>query len=362
MGAAIVLQPDKGETWFADGVSPPVLLAELVLPDAMPPRAQPSTIPRDLAIALGAWEKISGYENPSRPDRLTIRDFAPVPLADGTVVIPGLGVRLRETVQARTKVIEIVDIQEYGPIWSLRSNPAYQVGALLGGTIFSIDQNLRTALSKSGQKKLNQGFSFPIARATPYKNHKGEDRVQIQSSRLSVTPMVRPRGRWLVAQPDAVEGAPTPKEELDQLIAEFRQALDKSPCAMSGREILDLERKIEILETASDTPLPFVNLRQERDAACAIATHGAYDLADLVRLAVLREASCEDLKAGPSDRIRQRAQALQREVAPPRFLTWSRIGLFGLRDPSRRNLTSAEGIARKTCVLDYLETDLFGAD
>ncbi len=359
---AVFLHPDRDGSWFVTDGTDPVLLAELILPDAMPPQAHPSELPRDLGFARQAWEKFQGYQKPSQPDRLVIRDFMPVPLADGSYVVPGLGVRLRETTEARTKLLEIVDVQEYGAFWNKRGNPAYEVGGLIGGTIFQLDQSLRSALSKSGEKKLRNGFSFQTATAMPYRNHKNEPRMQIQSRSLRVDPMVRPRGRWLVAEPEVKDDAPTPAEEYDQLIADFRAAVATAPCGMDGRSLLDLERQIDLLETASDEPLPFVNVRQERDTACAIATHGAYALADLRRLAILRQGDCSDVKDGVSDRIEQRAKELEREVAPPKFPVWARIGVFGLRDPSRKNLTPEEGRTRKACVLEYLEDDLFAGN
>ncbi|MBY8977914.1 hypothetical protein KHP62_19030 [Rhodobacteraceae bacterium NNCM2] len=361
-GAAAVKAAElPGDSPNADSLDG-VLLAQAVLPDAMPPRAEPGKIDRNLGIALTAWERIKGYEKSSQPDRVVIRDFAPVPLADGSVVIPGLGVRVRETVQARRQVLEVLDVQEYGPVWGVRGNPSFEIGGYLGGTVFSIDQNLRTALSRSGEKKLRNGFSIPIQAATPYLNHKQEERMQLVSGRLRIEPMVRPRGRWLAAEPEADDSAPSPMEEYEQLVASFQADIDKAPCDMDGRALLKLERETEILETANENPLPFVNFRQERDTACAIATHGPYAIADLERLTVLRRAMCEDLAGGLSDEMKQHAQEMQRQVAPPNYFQFARIGLFDLTDPSRRGLDQAAGRARMDCVLDYLENDLFAAD
>ncbi|MBV7411109.1 hypothetical protein [Maritimibacter sp. DP1N21-5] len=337
--------------------------AQTELPPAMPPRAAPADIDRNLGFGLAAWEKLSGYSTPSRPDAHVLRDFQSIPLTDGSVVIPGLGVRLRPAKEAGRDVLEIVDMREFSAIWVARDDPPFGfggIGGLIGGTIFSLDQTLRTELSKSADKKLTQGFSFQISTAVPYE-HNGEPRVQIQPGRLRVDPLVRPMGRWLVAEPDANDG-PDPRAEYDALIADFQTSLSSNPCSVTGLSIMNLERQIDLLDRAAEAPLPDLNLRNLQETACAIATHGTYDIADLERLAVLRQAECADLAEGLSQEMRQAAEDMQGQVAPPTgYLRWAEIGLYGIRDPSRGRRTPEEGVARKTCILQYLEDDLFAA-
>ncbi|SMX35639.1 hypothetical protein [Maliponia aquimaris] len=360
MGAALFWGALAPVSLAEEGRVPPLLLAELVLPDAMSGPQPRGEIARNLRLGLDAWEKLKDYDRPSQPDRLVVRDFAPVPLADGSVVFPGLGVRLRDTTFAGQQVMEILDVQEYGAFWKARENPAIQVGGLLGGQIASLEQTLRVELSRSGDKKTRQGFGITITTATPYK-HKGADRVQTLPGRLLVEPMVQPRGRWLVAEPEAPPGQPSPAEAHAALAAEFRDRLASAPCAMDGRALMTYERRMDLIETASDSPLPFVNFRQEQKAACAIATHGAYDMAHMRRLAVLRNATCADLEAGLSEQIETLAADLRREVGPPRYIDYASIGIFDLTTPSRVPDPVAQA-DRRACVVRYLEDSLFSPD
>ncbi|WP_425052834.1 hypothetical protein [Psychromarinibacter sp. S121] len=340
---------------------PAPLGAETALPDSMPPPLAASEIPRNLSIALDDWRKKPGFGQPSSPDRHVLGDFAPILLNDGTAVIPGLGVRLRPGKLAGRDVLEIVDIREFGAVWSARDDPPFGfggVGGHFGGTLFSLDQALRRTLSGDTAKRLREGFSFPTSTAVPY-THEGEPRVQIQPRNLRVDPLVRPMGRWLVAEP-AAETAPDPAAEYDAIVADFRAMLEAKPCSVTGADMMRMERQVELLEKLAGHGLPNVNFRNEQKAACAIAQNGAYGLADLERLAVLRQAECTDLTGGLSESLRDAARDLQRQVAPPSgYLRFAEIGLFGINDPSRRNLSPAEGNARRDCILDWLEEGLF---
>ncbi len=340
-------------------------VAQVDLPASMPPLAVPAEIGRNLGFAIKAWETIDGIGQASQPGKVVIQDFVPLPLTDGSVVIPGLGVRLRPVKEANRDVLEIVDIQEFGAFWASRGKPPFgigDIGGLINGDVFALTTNMRTQLSQSGVKKVRNGFSFPLASAVPYRNHKNEPRVQLHQARLRVEPLARPLGRWLVAEPESDSNVPGPREEYDVLVAEFRAMLAEAPCDVDGATMMRIRRNMELMVISAGEDLPNVNIRYEQAVACAISKHGPYALVDLERLAVLRAGGCGDVSGGLSEEMRALARDLQLQVAPPEgFLSFAKIGLFGVQDPSRMNLTSEEGRARKACVLQYLEDELFSA-
>lgn len=323
-----------------------------------------SQLDRNMKIARTAWERIKGFSELSAPGKAVIRDFMPEPLSDGTIVVRGLGLLVREVngppQGPRAPMLEIIAVQEFGPAWKAQQRGGkFAIGGYLGGNAFSLDQSLRTALSRSGAKKLRQGFSFPVNVAIPFQNHKNEPRIQNWPMRLRVDPMVRSYGKWIYDTSTPEESDPDQKNQLDALIASFRAKLSTDPCALSNREALDLEREIELLQLASGVERTPIHVFRERDTACAIAKHGAYDLRDLERLAVLRRGTCHDLAGGVSPSLRAHAQDLQRSVAPPNFVSYAKIGIYDLKDPTRRKLSPEEGRKRRACILTYLEDQLF---
>lgn len=325
----------------------------------LPPVAPLSDYDRNMKIARGAWEQIRGFNAPDRPDQRDIRDFSAVLLTDGSWVIPGLGVRLLSVKKpfgtGSRAFLEIIDMQEFSPIWAAR-NENIKIGGLIPVELFSIDSNLRTALSRSGRKKLNEGFSFPFNIAVPHTNRKNEPAYRIQSLRLRVPRQTRPHGRWLVAEP---EQAPTDlNAELDLIVANARGAIKADPCGISNLAMLNIERELDLIRWEADAGVP--NLRMERDTACAIARNGSYGLPELERLAVLRSGMCEDLEGGVlSPKITTLAESFLTRVPKGNYLTFARIGVFDFEKPERQKLTAAQGAERAVCITQYLEDALF---
>ncbi|MGB3245761.1 MAG: hypothetical protein WBB25_14600, partial [Sulfitobacter sp.] len=338
----------------------PVQQAQTAAATGMPAQAPLADYSRNMKIARGAWEKISGYNAPSKPDQHGISDFSAVMLTDGSWVIPGLGVRLREVTETSGKrslqLLKIIDIQEFGPVWAAR-NENIKIDGFFGGKLFSIDQNLRTALGRSGAKKLREGFSVPVSVAIPYTNPKNEAMFQMLNLRLRVPPETRARGRWLVAEPQT---APTDLQaEIDAIVAGAQTQIAADPCGLSNRALMAIEQDIDLLRWKADA-MNIPNLRMERDTACKIAQEGTHDAVDLQRLAVLRTATCADLDGGTlSPALLANADDLSRRVPKSQYLNFARIGLFDLESPDRLNLSAAEGAGRTACITRYLEDALF---
>ena len=334
-----------------------------IAPGVLPPALPEAELERNMRFGRDAWRKLTGFSEPSQPDRLVVRDFMPVPLIDGTALISGFGLRVRPVSGPpqgpKTPLLEIVDIQEFGPAWALQGGANIKVGGYIFGDLFSLDQTLRTAMSKSAAKKLRDGFSVQLVTATPYRNHKNEPRVQRVVMRLRVDPMVRPRGVWTVAQASEVQTETDRRRGLDEYIAAFRDRLEREPCLVGNGELYDIERELALLQKAAGPGAPDPNIRRERNVACAIAKDGPYEMADLIRLAAFREAGCADLAGGVSPAIRARAEEMRRQVPKPEYFDFARIGIYDLRDPSRTRLGRTEGLARKQCMLDYLEAEFF---
>lgn len=325
----------------------------------LPPLAPLSAYSRNMKIARGAWEQIRGFDAPDRPDQRDIRDFSAVLLTDGSWIIDGLGIRLRPVTRpsgtGTRAFLEIVDMQEFSPSWASRSEHI-KIGGLIPVELFSIDQTLRTALSRNGRKKLREGFGIGVPVAVPYTNRKNEPAYQNRTARITIPRQTRPHGRWLVAEPAA---APTDlRAELDAIIADARAAFRDDPCGVSNLKMLEIERDLDLLRWEADASVP--NLRGERDTACAIAQKGTYEVADLERLAVLRMAMCEDVQNGVlSPKLIEVSEDLRTRVPKGNYLNFASIGVFDFEKPERRKLDASQGRARAACITQFLEDALF---
>ncbi|MCB1466255.1 MAG: hypothetical protein KDK08_03710, partial [Rhizobiaceae bacterium] len=204
----------------------------------------------------------------SRPERLVIRDFVPIPLVDGSMIIPALGIRLRPTVVASTRVLEIIDVREYGAIWELKEIDPFKIGGLLVDDIQTIGRSIRSALMPVPEQRLREGFSFGIKVGLRSPDPSLADKIWPQHKKIRVNPLVPPLGRWEIAEPEKT--GPSPQEEYDAIVSEFRAALQEAPCEITGAMMSDTKRKLDLLEMEAGQPLGRVSFVKDQVAACSI--------------------------------------------------------------------------------------------
>ena len=118
-----------------------------------------------------------------------IRDFVPIPLVDGSMIIPALGIRLRPTVVASTRVLEIIDVREYGAIWELKEIDPFKIGGLLVDDIQTIGRSIRSALMPVPEQRLREGFSFRIKVGLRSPDSSLADKIWPQHKKIRVNPL-----------------------------------------------------------------------------------------------------------------------------------------------------------------------------
>ena len=323
------------------------------LPEAMPGKARKSA-------TQAVWERMEGFDAVRRGDELILRDFFPIQLEDGSYVIHGLGVRVKEAavnVRGRKNaMLKILDIQEFGPVWDLIGSHGIEIGGFIGGGISALDQSLRTTLGGK-PNRLQNGYSIRINRAKPFEDASGNRDYRLMGIGLSFQPGIGHRGRWIVAEADAAQE--DPEAVFAGALKAFRTRLQSEACAIDAKEMYETELTLEGLNKAAGREgLPF-NLRSEWEAACAIEREGPVAQPELERLAMLRHGTCADVKGGAGETVQQQAKALSMQVPPSRYMGFARIGVFDILNPERIGLSKAEGAQRKACLLQYLEDELF---
>ncbi|AVO37564.2 hypothetical protein [Pukyongiella litopenaei] len=324
-----------------------------ILPEAMPGEARSSA-------TRAVWERMAGFDAVRRGDELILKDFFPIQLEDGSYVIHGLGVRVKEaTVNVRGRqntMLEILDVQEFGPVWDMIGSHGIEIGGFIGGGISGLDQSLRTTLGGK-PNRLRNGYSIRITGAKPFEDANGNRAYRLIGIGLSFRPGIGGRGRWVVAEAGAAQE--DPEAVFAEALKAFRTRLRSGACAIDAKEMYETELMLEGLNKAAGREgLPF-NLRSEWEAACAIEQEGPVAKPALERLAMLRHGTCADVEGGAGETVQQQAEALSRQVPPSRYMGFARIGVFDILNPERIGLSKAEGAERKACLLQYLEDDLF---
>lgn len=307
-------------------------------------------------------------DQPVQVRSLRAEDFTTIDGPGGSFEVPALGLRLLPSTRMngtrQVKVSLVVAVQEFGPAWAMNSERTIP-GAFLAGDRAAIEQAIQRELSRVGQRGLRDGFSVPLSFAEPYRNHKNEPRVQILPIRIQALRPVMARGDWseipMLATQIARQAPDLAQRQarLDNAVATYQARLAQDPCAISNMDALAVEMQLDLLALATGSEFtPIIPFRL-RDTACEISKNGAYPLPDLIRLAALRQGTCETLDDPESSfDLVALAQRLQTEVPPDQYIQWASIGVFDLRDPERRNLTPEQGRARAACIYDYLEATL----
>lgn len=313
-------------------------------------------------------ETIPPTEQPVQIRSLRARDFTTIDGPGGSFEVPALGLRLQPSSRMDgTRPFDVslvVAIQEFGPAWAMNSERTIP-GALLAGDRAAIERAIQRELSRVGERGLRDGFSVPLSFAEPYRNHKDEPKVQVLPIRIQALRPVMARAGWseipMLATQIARQAPDLAQRQarLDDAVATYQARLAQEPCAVSNMDALAVEMQLDLLALATGSEFAPVLPFRLRDTACEISKNGAYALPDLIRLAALRQGTCETLvdPEYSTDLVRL-AQSLQTEVPPDQYIQWASIGVFDLRDPERRNLTSEQGRARAACVYDYLEAAL----